>query len=98
MGSEISHLSSFSICTGILLGPVDLETEKEPITLATSSGVVGFKNIELGLGFLRNLEKWLRDGGIFERMESAVVVKKSLKKLELQFQGLMWLYLQQIAK
>ena len=29
MGAEISHLSIFSIFTGILLGPVDLETEKE---------------------------------------------------------------------
>ena len=41
----------------MLLGPDDLDGEKEPITLMTSSAVVGVKNIEFGLRFLRNLEK-----------------------------------------
>ena len=57
IGSEISGFSSFRILTGMLLGPVDLEVEKEPITLAISSGVVGLKKIECGFGVPRNLEK-----------------------------------------
>ena len=42
----------------MLLGPEDLETEKELTTLATSSGVVGVKKIELGLRFQRKLAKF----------------------------------------
>ena len=43
--------------TGMLLGPVDFEGEKEPIILMTSSGEVGGRKIELGFLFFRNLEK-----------------------------------------
>ena len=42
----MSSFNSFRILIGILLGPEDLEVEKEPITLAISSGVVGLKKIE----------------------------------------------------
>ena len=46
IGLEISNFSSFKILIEILLGPEDLDVEKEPITLAISSGVVGLKKIE----------------------------------------------------
>ena len=41
MGIEISCIRRLRILTGMLLGPVDLEGEKEPIILMTSSGEVG---------------------------------------------------------
>ena len=57
MGIEISCIRRLRILTGMLLGPVDLEGEKEPIILMTSSGEVGGRKIELGFLFFRNLEK-----------------------------------------
>ena len=57
MGIEISCIRRLRILTGMLLGPVDLEGEKEPIILMTSSGEVGDRKIELGFLFFRNLEK-----------------------------------------
>jgi len=56
IGSDISNLSSSRILTGILLGPEDLEAEKEPITLMISSSVVGVKKNECGFLSLRNLD------------------------------------------
>ena len=65
----------------MLLGPVDFEAENEPITLATSSGVVWDRSIELKLRFRRNYEKWLYEGGISDLIVSTMDVKKSLKEL-----------------
>ena len=48
-GIEISCFKSLRMRTGMLLGPEDLESERELIILATSSGVVGAKKIEFGL-------------------------------------------------
>ena len=56
-GTEISCFKSLRIRTGMLLGPEDLQSEKELITLTTSSGVVGVKNIEFGLRLQRKLTK-----------------------------------------
>ena len=75
IGSESSCLNSFRILIGMLLGPDDLDGEKEPITLMTSSIVVGVKNIEFGLRFLRNLEKWWGVGEMLLQIESAMEVK-----------------------
>ena len=41
----------------MLLGPEALEVEKDPITLAISSVLVGAKSKEFKLGFLRKDEK-----------------------------------------
>ncbi len=41
----------------MLLGPDDLDGEKELIILLISSGVVGVKKIEFWLGFFIKLEK-----------------------------------------
>ena len=49
--------------------------EKDPITLMASSAVVGVENIESGLRFLRNLEKWCGVGGMSFRILSAIEVK-----------------------
>ena len=55
IGLEISRLRSFRILTGMLFGPEDLESEKLPIILVISTGVVGLRKKELR--FLRNPEK-----------------------------------------
>ena len=49
IGLEISRLSSLRILIGMLFGPEDLESEKFPIILMISSGVVGLRKKELGL-------------------------------------------------
>ena len=58
IGIEISSQMSFRILTGMLLGPLDFETEKDLIILMISSGLTGWRKIEFGLLFLRKLEKW----------------------------------------
>ena len=40
IGSEMSHLSSFRILVGMLLGPDDFDVENDPIILVTSLGVI----------------------------------------------------------
>ena len=52
MGIEISCIRRLRILTGMLLSPVDLEGEKEPIILMTSSGEVSDRKIELGFGYI----------------------------------------------
>lgn len=81
IGLEISRFSSFRILIGMLFGPEDLDSEKFPIILVISSGVVGLRKRELGFLNLRNLEKWEFDGGILDLIVSATDVKKSLKWL-----------------
>ena len=49
---------------GMLLGPVDFETEKELTIPMTSSWDTGDKNIELKFGFCKNCEKWWLVEGI----------------------------------
>ena len=78
-GIEISCFKSLRILTGILLGPVDLDVDRELITLTISSGVEGTKNIECKLRLRRKSEKFLFVGGIVSLMVSAMDVKKSLK-------------------
>jgi len=53
----ISFLRRLRILAGMLFGPVDFDKENKLITLVTSSGVVGDRKMELGLGFLRKPEK-----------------------------------------
>jgi len=81
IGTDISCLSSLRILFGILWGPHDLLIEKEPITFDISCEVVGRKRRECRLGSFIKLLKWLNEGGILSRIESAIVVKKSLKAL-----------------
>ena len=78
-GIDISCFRSLRILTGILLGPVDLDEDRELITLMTSSGVEGARNMECGLRLRRKSEKFLLVGGIVSLIESAIDVKKSLK-------------------
>jgi len=68
----------------MLLGPVDFEVEKEPMTV---------KNIEFEFRFFINLEKWLREGGIFDWIESAIEEKKSLKESGLVTVSPMYIYI-----
>ena len=75
IGFESSCLKKLRIFVGMLLSSDDLDVEKDPITLMTLSTVVGVRNIESGLQFLRNLEKWCEVGGMFFRMSSAIEVK-----------------------
>ena len=70
---------SFRILTGILLGPLDFEAEKDLIILMISSGLTGWRKIEFGLLFLRKLEKWWLEGGTVDLTLSATDVKKLLK-------------------
>ena len=72
---------SFRILTGILLGPLDFEAEKDLIILMISSELTGWRKIEFGLLFLRKLEKWWLEGGIGDLTWSTTDVKKSLKVL-----------------
>ena len=44
IGIAISCFNSLRILIGMLLGPFDLDGDRESITLMTSSGVVGCKN------------------------------------------------------
>ena len=41
IGIDISSQMSFRILTGMLLGPLDFETEKDLIILMISSGLTG---------------------------------------------------------
>ena len=79
IGTDMSLLISFNILAGMLFGPEALEMEIEQITLAISSALVGAKSREFKLGSFRKLEKLSKKGCILSLMESAMVVKKSLK-------------------
>ena len=65
---------------GMLLGPVDFETEKELTIPMTSSWDTSDKNIELKFGFCKNCEKWWLVGGISDLILFATELKKSLKE------------------
>ena len=56
-GTEISCFKSLRIRTGMLLGPEDLQSEKELITLTTSSGVVGVKKIRVWVTVTEKIDK-----------------------------------------
>ena len=81
IGTDTSLLSSLRILLGILWEPLALLIEKEPITFDISCEVVGCKRRECKLGSFIKLLKWLNEGGILAQIESAIVVKKSLKVL-----------------
>ena len=77
IGIDISSQMSFRILTGMLLGPLDFETEKDLIILI-SSRLTGWRKIEFWL-FIRGSEKWWLTGGIVDLTLSATDVKKLLK-------------------
>ena len=78
IGIDISSQMSFRILTGMLLGPLDFETEKDLIILMISSRLTGWRKIEFWL-FIRGSEKWWLTGGIVDLTLSATDMKKLLK-------------------
>ena len=80
-GSVISLFRSFSILIGELLGPTALFRLKVFNILATTPGVVGDKNNDFELLFVKKeLKVFLAFGGFFS-IFSAIDVKKLLKWL-----------------
>ena len=74
IGTEISSQMSFKILTGMLIGPLDFDPEKDLIILMISSGLTGWRKIDLGLLFFRKLERLL-EGGMVDLTFSVIELK-----------------------
>ena len=79
VGTEISLFISFSIFTGMLLGPFALFKLKVFNSFRTSSGVVGDKKNVFALLFVKKESKVFLAFGIFLSNLPAIDVKKLLK-------------------
>ena len=78
-GTEISLFISFSILTGMLLGPFALFNLKVFNLFRTSSGVVGDKNNVFALLFVKKESEAFLVFGIFFSNLPAIDVKRLLK-------------------
>ena len=77
IGTEISSQMSFKILTGMLIGPLDFDAEKDLIILMISSGLTDWRKIDLGhlgLLFFRKLERLL-EGGMVDLTFSVIELK-----------------------
>ena len=78
-GTEISLFISFSIFTGMLLGPLALFKLKVFNSFRTSSGVVGDKKNVFALLFVKKESKVFSAFGTFWSSLPAIDLKKLLK-------------------